>query len=112
MRSRFLTYISLLGVNMIYASTSIFTKMASQSDFMTLPYVLWLTGAVGVMAVYAVLWQQIIKRMDLSVAYMFKGTSLLFVLLLSIILFGETITVCNVIGAALIVGGIVLFAYE
>lgn len=104
------TYLYLLGVNLIYACTSIFTKMASQSDFLTLPYVLWLAGAVGVMGVYAVLWQQIIKRMDLSVAYMFKGTSLLFVLLLSVLLFGETITVCNVIGAALIVGGIVLYA--
>jgi drug/metabolite transporter (DMT)-like permease len=110
MNHRFPTYLFLLGVNLIYACTSIFTKMASQSDFLSLPYILWLAGAVGVMAVYAVLWQQIIKRMDLSVAYMFKGTSLLFVLLLSVMLFGETITVCNVIGAALIVGGIVIYA--
>lgn len=110
MNHRFPTYLFLLGVNLIYACTSIFTKMASQSDFLSLPYVLWLAGTGGVMVGYAVLWQQIIKRMDLSVAYMFKGTSLLFVLLLSVMLFGETITVCNVIGAVLIVGGIVLYA--
>lgn len=110
MHNPYKTYLILIGINFIYACTSIFTKMASLSDFLSLPYMLWLAGAVGVMGVYAVLWQQIIKRMDLSVAYMFKGSSLLFVLLFSVMLFGETITVCNVIGATLIVGGIVLFA--
>ena len=112
MTSQAKSYLSLIGINLIYACTSIFTKMASQQEFLSWEYMLWIEGAIAVMGVYAVLWQQIIKRMDLSVAYMFKGTSLLFVLLFSFLLFAETITLCNVIGAALIVGGIVLFAYE
>jgi drug/metabolite transporter (DMT)-like permease len=102
--------IFLIGVNLIYACTSIFTKMASQQEMLSLPYLLWISGAVGVMGVYAMLWQQVIARMPLSTAYMFKGTSLVFVLLISILLFGEAITLNNVIGSAIIILGIVLFA--
>ncbi len=41
---------------------------------------------------------------------MFKGTSLIFVLLISVLLFGETITLNNCIGSAVIIAGIVMFA--
>ena len=112
MRSRFLTYLSLIGINLIYACTSVFTKFSSQHQFLSLHYVLWLVGAVGVMGVYALLWQQVIKRMPIAEAYMFKGTSLIFVLLLSVLVFGESITINNVVGAAFIIVGIVLYAHE
>ena len=62
------------------------------------------------MGLYALLWQQVIARMSLSTAYMFKGTSLIFVLLISALLFGETILINNIIGSAIIIVGIVLFA--
>lgn len=84
--------------------------MASQQEMLSGSYLFWIAGAVGVMGVYAVLWQQVISRMSLSTAYMFKGTSLIFVLLISALLFGEVITVNNVIGSAIIITGIVLFA--
>lgn len=110
MTKSFKTYLALIGVNLVYACTSIFTKMASQQEPMSFPYLLWIAGAVGVMGVYAMLWQQVISRMPLSTAYMFKGTSLVFVLLFSALLFGEAITLNNVVGSAIILAGIVLFA--
>lgn len=73
-------------------------------------YFMFMACAVCVLAVYSVLWQQIIKRMPISEAYMYKGTVLIFVLCISSILFGESITLPNVIGAAMIVGGIILFS--
>ena len=71
---------------------------------------LGLLGAISVMGLYAVLWQEVLKRIELSLAYMFKGTSLIFVILLACILFGEQITWNNIVGAIIIVSGIVLFA--
>lgn len=103
-------YLALIGVNLIYACTSIFTKMASRQEILSWPYLLWIAGAVGVMGVYALLWQQVIRRMPISTAYMFKGTSLIFVLLFSALLFGEGITTNNLIGSAIIIAGIVLYA--
>ena len=103
-------YLFLVGVNLIYACTSICTKMASRQEMLSWPYLFWIAGAFGVMGVYALLWQQVIARMPISTAYMFKGTSLIFVLLFSALLFGEAITLNNVIGAVIIIIGIILFS--
>lgn len=107
---KWVVYIVLIGINMLYACVSLFTKYASQQDFMSWNYVLGLIGAVGVMGLYAILWQQVLKRIDLSLAYMFKGTSIVFIMLLAYVFFGEQITWNNIVGAIIIVGGIVLFA--
>ena len=107
---KWVVYIVLIGINMLYACVSIFIKYASQQDFMSWNYMLSLIGAIGVMGLYAVLWQQVLKRIELSLAYMFKGTSLIFVMLLAYILFCEQITWNNIIGAMIIISGIVLFA--
>ena len=103
-------YIFLVIINLLYACVSIFTKLASQQEFMSWNYMLCLIGAVGVMGLYAVLWQQILKRIELSLAYMFKGTTIIFTMLFAHWLFGEQITWNNIVGAAIIIIGIVLFA--
>ena len=103
-------YLALISVNLVYACTSICTKMASRQEVLSWSYLLWIVGAIGIMGVYALMWQQVIARMPLSTAYMFKGLSLVFVLLFSFFLFGELITVNNLLGSTLIITGIVLFS--
>lgn len=105
-------YCVLVGINLLYACVSLFTKYASQQEFASMAYCLGLAGAVGVMGVYAICWQQILKRVELSTAYIFKGTSLIFIMLFAFVLFGEAITMMNVMGAAVIITGITLFAKE
>lgn len=106
----FQTYLALIGVNFVYACTGIFTKMASRQEMLSWPYLLWLAGAIGVMGLYALLWQQVLKWIELSLAYMFKGTSLIFGLLIAWSILGEQITLNNIFGAAIIILGIALFA--
>jgi multidrug transporter EmrE-like cation transporter len=106
------TYGSLIGVNLLYACVTLFTKYASQQEMGSIAYCFGLAGAIGVMGAYAICWQQILKRVELSTAYMFKGTSLIFIMLFAFALFGELITIMNLIGAAVIITGITLFAKE
>lgn len=108
--SNSLKYVALVGINFLYACVTIFTKYASQQEMMSLPYLFGLGGAIAVMGVYAVLWQQVLRHIELSTAYMFKGTCLVFVMLLATLLFDETITWMNVLGAIIIITGITLFA--
>lgn len=110
MTSRVVTYLSLIGVNLLYACTSVFSRSAAACDFLSWQYCLWFAGAVGVMGLYAICWQQVLKRIELSTAYMFKGTSLIFVMLLAWLLFGEQITLNNILGACVIITGITLYA--
>lgn len=105
-------YSVLVGINLLYACVTLFTKFAAQQEFMSMSYCLALCGAIGVMGAYAVCWQQVLKRIDLSTAYMFKGTSLIFVMLLAFAFFGEANTLMNIIGACVIIVGIALYAKE
>lgn len=105
-------YCVLIGTNLLYSGVSIGTKLASQQEFLSWAYLLAFIGAVGVIAVYAILWQQIIRRIELSTAYMFKGTTIIFTMLFAHWLFGEQITWNNIVGAIIIIIGIVLFAYS
>lgn len=107
---RFGQVMKLLGVYLLYACTGFFSKSAAMHPFMSIGYILNVGGTVLVLGLYAILWQQIIKKMPLSTAFMFKGTALLFALLISFFLFGETITWMNGVGAILIIGGITFFS--
>ena len=93
-----------------HTTSGVFSKLASQREFLSLGYIAFLACTVGVLGIYAVLWQQIIKRMDVSLAYMFKGTGVVFGLMLAHFVFGEAITTTNIVGAAIIICGITLYA--
>jgi len=112
MTSRWLKYGALIGINLLYACVTLFTKYAALHEFLSWQYYVGLCGAIGVMGVYAICWQQILKRIELSTAYMFKGTSLIFIMLFAALFFSEQITQMNVIGAIVIIIGIALFAKE
>ena len=105
-------YGALVGINLLYACVTLFTKYAAQHEFLSWQYCVGLCGAIGVMGAYAICWQQILKRIELSTAYMFKGTSLIFVMLLAFTIFGEAITIHNILGAAVIIIGIALYSRE
>lgn len=104
--------LALLGVFLLYALEPIAAKMTSQQEWTTLPFWLGLAAIFGILGLYAILWQQLLKRIQLSVAYMFRGSTLMYVMVLSAIILGEAITIYNCIGAAMIVAGIILYSRE
>lgn len=67
-----------------------------------------LSGAlvVTLLGVYALLWQQVIKRFELSVAYANKAVTLLWALVWGILIFHEEITVGKVAGILVVMVGI------
>lgn len=100
----------LLLVNLFYVSVSIATKFTSQQETLSVSFFGGLAIVIAVLGVYAILWQQLLKHIELTTAYMFKGTSLIFVFVFSALLFSEQITLQNIVGAVFIIAGIVLFA--
>lgn len=63
-------------------------------------------GVFAALAVYAFFWQKILKKVDLSIAYSNKAVGLLWTLVWAAALFGETVTVFNVIGLIMICIGV------
>jgi len=101
--------VELLLANLLFSVASIFTKIASFKIIGSIEYFIYLGCTALVMLIYAILWQQILKRTDVTLANMFRGTSLLFTLLFSYLIFDECISIRNIVGAVIIVVGIILF---
>ena len=73
---------------------------------------LWLFLEVCCLGIYAVFWQQIIKRFDLSIAYANRAFAVCWSFLWGILLFGEKVRPMNFAGIAMVLAGILLVNQE
>lgn len=67
--------------------------------------ILILIQLVGLL-VFAIIWQILLKKYELSLIYLFKGTTIIWGMLFANIFFNENITMMNMVGGAMIVLGI------
>lgn len=95
----------LQGIVIIYTLSGVAGKLASGHGFLSTGFILWYGAEILVLGIYAILWQQIIKKFDLSVAYANRSVALLWSMLWAVILFGEKITVQNMVGVAVVIAG-------
>jgi drug/metabolite transporter (DMT)-like permease len=100
------------GTILVYTGTTVLAKVASGHPFLSAGYVLAFVGMFAVLGLYALLWQQVIKRFSPSVAYSNKSVTTIWALVFSAALFGEGITLNNIAGALLIIAGVVLVAQD
>ena len=95
-----------LHLSLLVSSLSgICSKMAAHQDSFT-GFIFWYGGVLVIMGVYAVVWQQILKKMPLTVAYANKPVSLIWGMIWGSLIFHEKITWNMVLGAAVIFAGI------
>ena len=64
------------------------------------------------MFLYAVIWQQVIKHIDLTVAFANKGITVVWGLLIGKVFFGEEITIKKLIGVIILIVGIIIVVSE
>ena len=95
----------LQGIVIIYTLSGVAGKLASGHGLLSTGFILWYGAEILVLGIYAILWQQIIKKFDLSVAYANRSIALLWSMLWAVILFGEKVTVQNMIGVAVVIAG-------
>ena len=112
-------FLMLQTVFLIYSFTSLTQKLASSflpkdakstegwvQQLFNWKLILSAGLVVLLLGVYALLWQQVIKRFELSVAYANKAITLLWALVWGIFIFHEEITPWKVIGILLVMAGI------
>ena len=95
---------------LIFASCSIFSKLASNETGLTFNYLLFMGLQLFTLAVYAVLWQIVLKDMPLTIAYANKGIVLIYGALIGLLMFKEPVSLTNIIGMAIIIIGIIIMA--
>ncbi|MDD6203070.1 MAG: EamA family transporter [Lachnospiraceae bacterium] len=97
--------ILLQAVIVIYTFNSVVAKLASGKEMFSLPFFTFYALEIMILGIYALLWQQMIKRFDLSVAYANRAMALLWSTLWAVLLFHETFGIRQIIGILLVVAG-------
>lgn len=100
--------ILLQGVVVIYTFSGIMSKNASANGDNLVKFLTFFGLEFILLAVYAVLWQQMIKRFELSVAYANRSMAVLWSMLWAVLVFHDKITVKNIIGVLLVTLGTVI----
>lgn len=95
---------------MIYSMSGICSKMASREAFLSPRFILFYGIIILLLGLYAIGWQQIIKRINLTTAYANKAITTVWGLIWGVVFFQEKITVNKLCGVALVVIGVIIFA--
>lgn len=87
---------------------SICSKIASGKQFLSFEFILFYGLSLFTLAVYALLWQQVIKKVPLNIAYANKAITLVWGMIWGAVVFKEQITLANIIGAVVVLAGVLL----
>ena len=101
-------YILLHFLLVFYSLGGIFSKLASREAFLSQNFLLLYFGVLVILFVYAIWWQQIIKKMPLTTAYMNRAVCILWGILWGVLFFDEHITAQTIIGAVIVMIGVVM----
>lgn len=96
------------GSALIYSVSNIFSKYASREGGLSLKFILFYGLSLFVMFVYAILWQQILKRVDMIVAYSNRLVAMIWGVVWGVLIFQEQLTLFNIIGTFIILIGLYL----
>ena len=92
----------------IYSLTGVASKFAGGEEFLSFRFILFYGLVLFGLFVYAIAWQQIIKHMPLISAYANRGVTVIWGIVWGYFIFAEQITVKKIIGAAIIILGVIL----
>lgn len=101
-------FLFLHAILIVYSLASVCSKLAAGYDFLSQGFILYYGLVLVILAVYALLWQQVLKRMPLTVAFANKAVVIIWGIIWGIFLFGETLRPAMIAGALIIVLGIYL----
>lgn len=101
-------YIMLHLLLIMYSFSGIFSKTASSKEFLSLPWCFNYGMVIAIMGIYALLWQQVLKQLPLNVAFSNKAVTLIWGMLWGVLIFKETLSITNIIGAAVVLAGVIL----
>ena len=95
---------------MVYSMSGICSKKAAGVPFLSLEFCFYYAMIIALLGLYAIGWQQIIKRMPLTTAYANRAVAVVWGIIWGFLFFGEAITIGKVLGAMLVIAGVVIYA--
>ena len=96
----------------IYSLTGIFSKMASREVFLSKMFFAYYAIVIFILGLYAIIWQQALKKAPLSIAMLFKPLALVLSIMWGVLLFNEIMSLKLVVGITIIIIGIIIAGTE
>lgn len=108
--SKIKIYLFLHMILMLYSISAILSKLAAGEKLFSFKFVIFYGIAILILCVYAIFWQQIIKKLPLTKAFANKAVTVIWGMIWGCVFFNEKLTIGRVAGSLLIVSGIILYA--
>lgn len=103
------TLIFLHLILFMYSCCGIFSKLAGLQKFLSLQFFIYYGIVILILLVYAILWQMVIKLLPLTTAFANKAVTVIWGIIFGITIFDESLTLGKVLGAVLIILGIIFY---
>lgn len=110
-KSRKSIYIKLHIILLLYSISAVCSKKAAGVPLFSTNFFILYGSCILFLGLYAIGWQQILKKLPLTTAFANKAITVVWGIVWGSLLFHETINIRHIIGAALVVLGVVLYAY-
>lgn len=101
-------YLLLHGIILMYSLCGICSKSAASQEFLSFQWIMFYGIEILLLGIYAILWQQILKKVDLNTAYASKAVTLIWGSVWGILIFHETISWNNILGGLIVLAGVIL----
>jgi drug/metabolite transporter (DMT)-like permease len=105
-------YILLHALILLYAIYALCCKLAAQHEFLSIGFIGLYGCAMFIMLIYAFFWQKVLKKFPLNVAFSNKAVTIFWGMLLGGVFFLESINLAKIIGAILVIMGIILVVQD
>ena len=99
-------YVYLHLLLFLFSFCAVFTKLAAQNEFLSLKFIIFYGISILILGIYAILWQQILKKFDLTTAFFNKAVVVIWGMIWGTIFFDEEITIKMIIGVIIVLIGV------
>ena len=90
----------------MFSFCGVFSKLAAGYEFLSLKFCIFYIISIIILGIYAILWQQVLKRFSLTTAFFNRAVNVIWGMIWGIIFFSETITLKMIIGAIIVLIGV------
>ena len=101
-------FVSLHLLLFVFSICGILSKLAAQETSINFRFIAFYGGVILILGVYAIFWQQIIKRLPLTTAYANKAVTIVWGIIWGFLLFGEEIKWNKIVGALVVICGVIV----
>lgn len=97
---------------LVYSFSDIASKLASGKEFLSIEFIFLYGLVIVLLGVYAIFWQQILKKIPLITAYANKSVTIIWGMIFGTHIFNEQIQWNQILGAAIIIVGVYFVVLE